>query len=288
MVDPPLTDQLSLWVLSVLLAVAHNSERGRLSSRFCPCFYPVARFSLALSQLLSSFKESTRSDGSKHLILSAGSPDWMTEAVREAHDEELPNDSRYQLIRDCLQALSDDGVESLEEALEASYELSKDLVPVFTGELLQWFSQMPRRLGDCDEALNRERVSELTSYEILSQGFRLAAEEVISSLADSLEDAADSLLDPDTDSELLLSDSHGIYIPKLWCDELSEEEAERFGVSWGSVLVCQSGPDEEHYWEAWQEILDSAEWEEDGVEWRLYQNGDLWRVRSDAQLPEEF
>ena len=205
-----------------------------------------------------------------------------------AHDEELPNDSRYELIRDCLQALSDDGVESQEEALDASLELSRDLVPTFTGELLQWFSGMPRRLGDCDEALDQGRVLELNSYEILSEGFRLAAEEVISSLADSLEDASESVFCPDSDCELLLSDCHGIYIPKLWADELSEEEAESFSVSWEDVLLCQAGPDQEHYWEAWQEILDSAQWEEDGVEWRLHQNGDLWRVRADVQIPEGF
>lgn len=249
----------------------------------------MTRFSLALSQLLSSFERSSRDDGSEFLKLSSVSPEWMRHAVMAAHDEELPNDSRYQLIRDCLQALSDDGVESQEEALEASLELSPDLIPTSTGELLQWFSEMPRRLGDCDEALSQERVSELTTYEILSEGFRLAAEEVISSLADSLEDASDFLFNPDTDCELLLSDSHGVYIPKFWCDELSsEEEAERFSVSWDSVLVCQSGPDEELYWDAWQEILDSAEWEEDGVEWRLHQSGDLWKVRSAAELPEGF
>jgi len=169
----------------------------------------MTRFSLALSQLLSSFERSSRDDGSEFLKLSSISPDWMRHAVMAAHDEELPNDSRYRLIRDCLQALSDDGVESQEEALEASLELSLDLIPTSTGELLQWFSQIPRRLGDCDEALSQERVSELTTYEILSEGFRLAAEEVISSLADSLEDAADSLFNPDTDCELLLSDSHG-------------------------------------------------------------------------------
>ena len=213
----------------------------------------------------------------------------MSEAVMAAHDEELPNDSRYELIRDCLQALSGDGVQSLEDALNASTELSADIAPIATGELLQWFSQMPRRLGDCDEALHQERVSELSSYEILSKGFRLAAEEVISSLADSLEDAADSLFDPDTDCALLLSDFHGIYIPKLWSDEISsEEEAESFSVSWESVLLCQSGPEEAQYWEVWQEILDSAQWEEDGAEWRLHQNGDLWRVRADAELPEGF
>lgn len=247
------------------------------------------RFALAISQLLSSFKESSRTDGSKYLTLSAGSPDWMSEAIMAAHHGELPNDSRYQLIRDCLQALSDDGVENLQEALDDSYELARDLVPLCTGELLQWFSFLPGRLGDCDEVLSQGRVSELTTYEILSEGFRLAAEEVISSLADSLEDASDFLFNPDTDCELLLSDSHGIYIPKLWCDELSsEEEAERFSVSWDSVLVCQSGPDEELYWDAWQEILDSAEWIEGRENWRLHQSGDLWKVRSDAQIPEGF
>jgi hypothetical protein len=248
----------------------------------------MTKFSIALSQFLSSFERSSRDSGSEFWKLSSDSPEWMTDALMAAHDGELPNDSRYELIRDCLQALSDDVVESLEEALEASLELSLDLVPTFTGDLIDWFSQMPRRLGDCDEALDQGRVSELTGYEVLSEGFRVAAEEVISSLADSLEDAADSLFDSDSDCELLLSDSHGIYIPKLWADELSEEEAESFSVRWESILLCQAGPDEEQYWEAWQEILDSAQWEEDGVEWRLYQSGDLWRVRVDAQLPEGF
>lgn len=259
-----------------------------VSSRACPCLYPMTRFTLALSQLLSSFEVSSRENGSSFLRLSSGSPEWMSDAVMAAHDGELPNDSRYELIRDCLQALSEDGVESQEEALEASLQLSLDLVPTFNGDLLQWFSELPRRLGDCDEALNQERVSQLTAYEVLSRGFRLAAEEVISSLADSLEDAADSIFDPETDCELLLSDRHGIYIPKLWADELSEEEAESLSVSWEDVLLCQSGPDEELYWEAWQSILNSALWEEDGVEWMLHQNGDLWRVRADAALPEEF
>lgn len=249
---------------------------------------PMTRFALALSQLLASFKEDSRTDGSKFLKLSADSPGWMSDAIMAAHDEELPNDSRYQLIRDCLQALSDDGVESLEEALYASLELSRDLAPISTGELIQWFSEMPRRLGDCDEALDQGRVSELTGYGILSEGFRLATEEVVSSLADSLEDASDSLFCSETDCELLLSDSHGIYIPKLWADELSEEEAEEHGVNWEDVVDCQSGPDNDLYWEAWDSILDAARWEENGVEWNLHQNGDLWRVRADVQLPEGF
>ena len=116
--------------------MVHNSERGRLSPRFYFLLYPMTRFSLVLSQLLSSFERSSRDDGSEFLKLSSGSPQWMDYAVMAAHDGELPNDSRYELIRDCLQALSDDGVESQEEALEASLELSLDLIPTSTGCLL--------------------------------------------------------------------------------------------------------------------------------------------------------
>lgn len=268
--------------------MAHNSERGRLSSRFYLCLYLMTRFSSALNQFLLSFEKCSRYDGSEFLKLSSVSPEWMTEAVRAAHDGELPNDSRYKLIRDCLQALSDDGVESQEEALENSLQLSKDLAPTYTGELLQWFSEMPGRLGDCDEALDQGRVLELTSYEIITEGFRLAAEEVISSLADSLEDASDSMFNPDLDCELLLSDSHGVYIPKLWAEGISKAEARELGVEWWAVETCQHGPDVEHYWEAWQEVLDSAQWEENGIEWRLHQSGDLWKVRVDVVLPEGF
>lgn len=248
----------------------------------------MTRFSSALNQFLLSFETCSRDDGSEFLKLSSVSPEWMTEAVKAAHDDELPNESRYELIRDCLQALSDDGVESQGEALESSLELSIDLLPTHTSELLRWFSDMPRRLGDCDEALNQGRVLELTSYRILCEGFKLAAQNVISSLADSLEDASDSMFNPDLDCDLLLSDSHGVYIPRLWAEGISKAEARELGVDWWAVETCQHGPDVEHYWDAWQEILDSAEWEENGIEWRLHQNGDLWKVRADAVLPEGF
>ena len=212
----------------------------------------------------------------------------MTDAVRAAHDDELPNDSRYELIRDCLQALSDDGVESLEEAHHGSLELADGLVPIGTGELLSWFAEMPGRLSSCEEAREEWELSDCPVENLLAAGYQLTVQNVIFSLADSLEDASESIFDPDSACVLLLSDSHGIYIPKLWADELSEEEAEEHGVSWQDVLDCQSGPDNELYWEAWQSILDSARWEEDGEEWNLHQNGDLWRVRADAELPEGF
>lgn len=249
----------------------------------------MASFLFTVNELLSSLERATREDGSSYWRRSASAPDWTQNVIREAHCGELPNDSRYELIRDCLEALRDNCCESPEEAQELSHEISLELLPIYTGELLSWFSELPSRLGDCDEAVACDRVSELSTYGLLSEGFRMAAEETLSSLASSIEEARFLVFDPATDCRLLLSDSHGIYIPQFYCQNLSEEDGEEMGVSRRDVLLCCCGPnDNELYWEAWERILNAAEWEEDGETWRLLQNGDLWQVRADVEIPEGF
>lgn len=249
----------------------------------------MASFLFTVNELLSSLEKSSREDGTPFLRLSSGAPEWATDIVRAAHCGELPNDSRYELIHEALQALSDHCCDSAEEAREASPEISLNLLPIYNGELLSWFSDLPSRLSDCDEAIACDRVSDLSAYELLSEGFRMSAEETLEALSSGIEEAQCSVFDPASDCRLLLSDSHGIYVPQLWANELSEEEAEDYGVSWRDVLICKCGPDSapELYWECWQSILDSAEWEEDGEMWRLHQNGDLWAVSADVEIPEE-
>lgn len=261
----------------------------------------MATFSAAADLLSSSFEKRTREDGSSFWALRAGSPDWLRSAVREAHEDELPNDSRYELIRDAAVALSEGSFSDEEEAREALYELALDLIPTYTGELLSWFAAHPSRLSDCDQAAEDGRLSAISSYELLSEGYRLAAENVLSVLISEIEENRASIFNPDTDCRLLLSDSYGIYIPQVYCDGLSAEDAEAMGVDWQDVQICQSGPDSDQsgpdselYWDAWQSVLDSAEItepatlkEEESV-WRLVQNGDLWQVRADVELPEEW
>ena len=250
----------------------------------------MATLSHTAGLLLSSLETAERPDGSPFLRLSSSAPSWASSVIREAHLGELPNDSRYELIRDALSNLSANSFSDEEEAKDSIDELSLDLVPHATCELLQWFADRADRLSSCDEALESGRISELSTYELLSEGFRVGAEEMLSSLISSLEEERLSVFNPDTDSQLLLGDSHGIYIPKLWADEIGdEEEAEDFSVSWEDVLICQAGPDSEGYWEAWDSILRDAQWSErDGDEWTLYQNGDLWAVKLDVEIPEEW
>lgn len=249
----------------------------------------MATLSHTAELLLSSLETAERPDGSPFLRLSSSAPSWASHVIREAHDGELPNDSRYTLIRDALSSLSDQAFTDEEEARDALSELSLDLVPHGTCELLQWFADRADRLSSCDEALESGRISEPSAYELLSEGFRLTAEETLSSLISSLEEERLSVFNPDTDSQLLLGDSHGVHIPKLWADEIGdEEEAESFSVSWGDVLACQAGPDAEGYWDAWDAILRDAQWNENGEEWSLHQNGDLWAVKVDIEIPEEW
>jgi hypothetical protein len=252
----------------------------------------MATFSAAAILLAASFELQARPDGSTHLVLSAGTADWIREAVRLSHDHELPNDTRYKLIRDAAVAISH--FSCIEEAWESVFELSADLVPPSSIDLLEWFSAYPSRLGDCDDYLEQfgERVSRVS--DALDLGYRAAATDVINTLITEIDENRASLFDPDTDCKLLLSDSHGVYIPQMFCDGMDREDADRISVAYSDVLVCQSGPDTEHYWEAWQSILDSADIEEpatlreDSSRWRLIQNGDLWAIRAEASLPEEW
>jgi hypothetical protein len=248
----------------------------------------MATLSAAAALLLSSLETASRDDGSSFLRLSSSAPSWGQSCIREAHDEELPNDSRYDLISSCLEALAEGSFDDEEEAREALYDLSRDLLPCYTEELLQWFSARCSRLSSCDEALESGRVAECTVYELLSEGWRVDCEETLSSLISSLEEERLSIFNPDTDCQLLLSDSHGRFIPQLYCSDISEDDCEDFSISWEDVKLCQSGPDEELYWEAWQSICDSASWEENGSMWRLLQSGDLWAVKEDVEIPEEW
>ena len=248
----------------------------------------MASFSSAASLLSSSFVSKQRDNGERFYCLSDSAPDWCSTAVMLAHDNELPNDSRYELIRDAAVALADQHCDSAEEAEESLWELSCDLLPSSSSELLQWFADRSSRLSDCDDAAEENGCSLSSVTELLELGHRRASEAVLSILISEIEENRESLFNPDEDVRLLLSDSNGVYIPQLYCQSLSEEEAEESGISWQDVLTCQSGPDEELYWEAWQQICDSAEWKEDGEMWRLLQNGDLWQVRADAVIPQEW
>lgn len=77
----------------------------------------------------------------------------------------------------------------------------------------------------------------------------------------------------------LVDSAAGIYIPK----EFIAGYADGFtGIGKESRETLLQGPDAEGYWEAWESVMDSAEYIDlDGHKWQLYEDGDLFMVRDD-------
>lgn len=85
--------------------------------------------------------------------------------------------------------------------------------------------------------------------------------------------------------ELLCDSLHGVYIPQLMARQLYDAG---WTINPDDVTVCDAGPVDDYYWEAWHYIIDNAEYtDEDGNIWRLYQDGDLWAYCDDLMTEEE-
>lgn len=81
-------------------------------------------------------------------------------------------------------------------------------------------------------------------------------------------------------AELLIDGNRGIYIPQLFAKAvLSGEFSLRNKQQLQEELsILKNGPDEEEYWEAWEDVLDTAILVTGGQQYTLYQEGDLWAV----------
>jgi hypothetical protein len=101
------------------------------------------------SELASSIQWEERADRSKFLALPSSAPDWMREALRSAHDEELPNDWRYELALRSALALKEEPEAHLSDLAS---QVAEDISTVYTGELLSWYAEIPSRLSYADEA----------------------------------------------------------------------------------------------------------------------------------------
>lgn len=92
--------------------------------------------------------------------------------------------------------------------------------------------------------------------------------------------------------EFLLDSSRGVYLPR---DFVELEEMNRWNllndprVFWARD-ECRKGPDAtELYWEAWDEILDSAyRIDEKGNRWTLHQDSDLFAVCVELMDDDEY
>jgi hypothetical protein len=78
---------------------------------------------------------------------------------------------------------------------------------------------------------------------------------------------------------LWLSDNRGRYIPRDFALSFKNRAKSIIGVSDDDWKTLKAGPDDEWYWEAWENVLNNAVvTDENGVKYTVYQDGDCWLI----------
>lgn len=76
---------------------------------------------------------------------------------------------------------------------------------------------------------------------------------------------------------LWLDDHRGRYIPRDFANCFVDRDRHVQGVSPERWAILEN-PDDEYYWEAWNDVLNDATVTMEGVVYRLHQDGALWLV----------
>lgn len=87
--------------------------------------------------------------------------------------------------------------------------------------------------------------------------------------------------------EILCDSHHGVYIPQIMIHRLKDNGWRNIPINAVEEL---SHPDNENYWETWEEVLNNAEWYDNstGQVFKLHQDGDLFAVCHASCTPMEY
>jgi uncharacterized protein YhjY with autotransporter beta-barrel domain len=108
------------------------------------------------------FVRRSRNNGEAFYSLSDDRPEWLHDAVREAHDDETPNDWRYDACY-VIACMIDDGEEE-------PYAIADSLTDAYTSDLLSWAAGDVSRLAYCDEVVEDFWTPGPTGVESLLRG----------------------------------------------------------------------------------------------------------------------
>lgn len=92
-----------------------------------------------------------REDGEEYVRLKDGAPEWVKELVHDAHKDGsewgmLPDDTRYEMIREAVQWIADSDDDRLEDLMSAF----ADEGSVYTGEQIAWLASRLDRYSYVD------------------------------------------------------------------------------------------------------------------------------------------
>jgi hypothetical protein len=104
-----------------------------------------------MADLASSFELATRDNGEKYFRLREGHPQWMQDVIRAAHGDMMPDDQRYEMIRDIVGCVNERDPSEWEDS-DTAHEICDSLVDVYYSGLTAWLASHIDRIGYCDQA----------------------------------------------------------------------------------------------------------------------------------------
>lgn len=150
-----------------------------------------------LAQIASQFNDAIiqnqRADGTRYYALKDGAPEWMRDAVREAHDEGdmLPNDISYSMIDDVAGVLAETDPD---EWMDVLGERCGDLAEQYGNETA-WLASHSRRVGFVEDAVAEFGMPNsrgFNLYSVISNGIRAEYEMIWVKLSTAFATQADA------------------------------------------------------------------------------------------------
>jgi len=133
---------------------------------------------LTAATLRSAFEEKHREDGSSFWACVDQVGDDLRDFIRDLHDDELPNNWRYQTIVQILDAIVERSSYS-DEWGNAAGEIADQLTSVWTCELAAWVAENGNRASYCDEEVEDGLLlAESSLFERLEAGQRRCIREM--------------------------------------------------------------------------------------------------------------
>ncbi len=84
-----------------------------------------------------SLVEAERPDGTTYYTLLDGAPEWMRDLCREAHGDMMPDDTRYRMIREAAQILTEHDACHWDDSIG---EMADSIVDIYTSSLARWMA----------------------------------------------------------------------------------------------------------------------------------------------------
>jgi hypothetical protein len=131
--------------------------------------------------MVRAFESRTRDNGEHYVCLTDGSPDWMTDVVRAAHDDGsiLPDDWIFATVMSAAEFIAD-----ADDPDDGAHEWADAEVDVYTHDLMAWAA---RNVDAVDQVMEDEHFTTVTGAIMRAQY------EVCGRIYDAVKHALDQL-----------------------------------------------------------------------------------------------